>query len=129
MGLFDRLAGSVLAKVGGEQGSMAKIALDLFNQHGGLHGVLDKFKASGLDEQVASWISRGDNLPVSPAQVCSVFGDTALAAMAAKLALSPEVLASLIADNLPKLVDKMTPNGEIPADAGNLLGAMLSLMK
>jgi uncharacterized protein YidB (DUF937 family) len=129
MGLFDRLAGSVLAQVGGEQGNMAKIALDLFNQHGGLNGVLDKFKASGCAEQVASWISSDANLPISAAQVSSVFGNNALAAMATKLDLSPEVLSSLIADKLPKLVDKMTPNGEVPADAGNLLGAMLSLMK
>jgi len=129
MGLFDRLAGSVLAKAGGEQGGMAKVALDLFNQHGGLNGVLDKFNASGYGEQVASWVSNGENLPISAAQVSSVFGSTAMTAMAAKIDLSPEVLSSLIAENLPKLVDKMTPNGEVPADAGNLLGAMLSLMK
>lgn len=129
MGLFDRLAGSVLAKVGGEQGGMAKIALDLFNQHGGLNGVLDKFNASGLGEQVASWVSRGENLPISAAQVSGVFGSTAMAAMAAEVDLSPEVLSNLIAENLPKLVNKMTPNGEVPTDAGNLLGAMLSLMK
>lgn len=129
MGLFDRLAGSVLAKVGGEQGSMAKIALDLFHEHGGLNGVVDKFNASGLDAQVASWVSRANNLPISAAQVTKVFGSAELGAMAAKLDLNPEVLASLIAENLPKLVDKMTPHGEVPKDAGNLLGAMLSLMK
>jgi uncharacterized protein YidB (DUF937 family) len=129
MGLFDRLAGSVLAKVGGEQGSMAKIALDLFSEHGGLNGVLDKFKASGLGEQVASWISTGDNLPISAAQVANALGSNTLAAIAAKFELSPEALSDLIAENLPKLVDKMTPNGEIPADAGKLLGALLSLMR
>lgn len=129
MGLFDRLAGSMLAKAGGEQGGMAKVALDLFNQHGGLNGVLEKLNASGYGAQVASWISNGENLPISAAQVSSIFGSTAIMAMAAKVDTSPEVLSGLIAENLPKLVDKMTPNGEVPTDAGNLLGAMLSLMK
>jgi len=50
MGLFDRLAGPLLAKVGGEQGGMAKVALHLFNQHSGLNGVLDKFNARGYGE-------------------------------------------------------------------------------
>jgi uncharacterized protein YidB (DUF937 family) len=129
LSLFDRLAGSVLAKVGGEQGSMAKIALDLFNEHGGLNGVLDKFKACGLSPQVASWVSLANNQPISASQVTKVFGSAELGAMATKLDLKPEVLASLIAENLPNLVDKMTPNGEVPVDAGNLLGTLLSLMK
>lgn len=129
MGLFDRLAGSMLAKAVGEQGGMAKVALDLFNQHGGLNGVLEKLNASGYGAQVASWISNGENLPISAAQVSSIFGSTAIMAMAAKVDTSPEVLSGLIAENLPKLVDKMTHNGEVPTDAGNLLGAMLSLMK
>ena len=65
MGLLDSVAGMVLGKLGGQQGGMAQVALDMFNQNGGLAGVLDKFKAGGLAEQAASWVGKGENLPVS----------------------------------------------------------------
>ena len=47
--MLDGLVGSVLGKVmGGGQGGMAQVAMEMFNQHGGIGGVLDKFKAGGL---------------------------------------------------------------------------------
>jgi len=72
MGLFDSVAGAVLGKLGGEQGKMAQIAMDLFNQYGGVSGILEKFKENGMAEQVASWVGRGTNLPISAEQVSSV---------------------------------------------------------
>ena len=43
MSLFDSIAGAVLGKVmGGEQGGMAQVAMEMFNQNGGLNGILDK---------------------------------------------------------------------------------------
>lgn len=47
MSLFDSIAGTVLSKLGGEKGGMAQIAMEMFNQNGGLNGVLDKFKQGG----------------------------------------------------------------------------------
>ena len=42
--MLDGLVGSVLGKVmGGGQGGMAQVAMEMFNQHGGIGGVLDKF--------------------------------------------------------------------------------------
>ena len=35
MGLLDSFAGAVLGKFGGDQGGMAQIAMEMFNQHGG----------------------------------------------------------------------------------------------
>ena len=35
MGLFDSIAGSVLGKLGGEQGGMAQVAMEMFNENGG----------------------------------------------------------------------------------------------
>jgi uncharacterized protein YidB (DUF937 family) len=60
MGLLDGVMGSVLGKVmGGGQGGMAQIAMDMFNQHGGVAGLVEKFKAGGLAEQAASWVGTG----------------------------------------------------------------------
>jgi uncharacterized protein YidB (DUF937 family) len=130
MSLFDSVAGAVLGKVmGGNQGSMAQVAMEMFNQNGGLSGILEKFKAAGLAEQAASWVGKGENLPISAEQISSVLGNGAIAEMAAKFGLSPEVLSSQIAQRLPGVVDKMTPNGEVTADSGGLLGTVLGMLK
>lgn len=61
MGLFDSVAGAVLGKVlGGNQGGMAAIAMELFNQNGGIGGIMDKFKAGGLGDAASSWVSLGE---------------------------------------------------------------------
>lgn len=130
MGLLDSVAGAVLGKVlGGGQGGMAQIALDMFNQHGGIGGVLDKFKAGGLGEAAASWVGKGENLPVSADQISSVLGNGAIAEMAAKFGISPEVLSAQLAQHLPGVIDKATPDGEVTADSGNLLTTVLGMFK
>jgi uncharacterized protein YidB (DUF937 family) len=129
MGLFDSLAGAVLGKLGGEQGSMAQMAIEMFNQNGGLSGVLDKVKAGGLAEQAASWVGKGENLPISADQISSVLGSDAIAEMAAKFGITPEVLSSQLAEHLPSVIDKMTPNGEVGANSGSLLGTVLGMLK
>lgn len=129
MGLFDSVAGAVLGKLGGEQGRMAQIAMDLFNQYGGLSGILEKFKENGMAEQAASWVGKGTKLPISAEQISSVLGNSAVAEMAAKFGITPEELSSKIAEHLPSIVDKMTPDGEVPANSGNLLGTLLSMLK
>lgn len=129
MGLFDSIAGAVLGKLGGEQGSTAQIAIDLFNQHGGLSGILEKFKENGLADEAASWVGKGANLPISAEQISSVLGESEIAQMAAKFGITPEVLSSKIAEHLPTVVDKLTPDGEVSADSGNLLGTLLSMLK
>lgn len=129
MGLLDSVAGAVLGKFGGQQGGMAQIALDMFNQHGGIGGVLVKFKENGLAEQAASWVGKGENMPISADQLSSVLGSDAIAGMAAKFGISPETLSAQIAQHLPTVIDKMTPNGAVEADSGNLLSTVLGMLK
>jgi len=128
--LFDSIAGAVLGKViGGQQGGMAQVAMEMFNQNGGLEGVLSKFKDCGLGDLAASWVGKGENMSISADQISSVLGNGQIAEMAAKFGISPEVLSSQIAQHLPGVVDKMTPNGEVTADSGNLLSGVLGMLK
>lgn len=129
MGLFDSVAGAVLGKLGGQQGGMAQIALDMFNQYGGIGGVLDKFKEGGLAEQAASWVGKGENMPISAEQISSVLGSGAIADMAAKFGIDPADLSAKIAEHLPTVIDKMTPDGEVTGDSGNLLSTVLGMLK
>jgi uncharacterized protein YidB (DUF937 family) len=130
MGLFDSVAGAVLGKVmGGEQGGMAQVAMEMFNKNGGLGGILEKFKEGGLAEQAASWVGKGENMPVSADQIASVIGSSALGDMAAKFGISPEMLSGQIAQHLPTVIDKMTPDGEVTNNSGNLLSVVLGMLK
>lgn len=129
MGLFDSIAGAVLGKVGGEQGGMAQVAMEMFNQNGGLNGILDKFKEGGLGEAAASWVGKGENMSISADQISSVLGNGAIAEMAAKFGINPETLSAQIAEHLPTVIDKLTPDGEVPAESGNLLSTMLGMLK
>jgi uncharacterized protein YidB (DUF937 family) len=129
MGFLDGIAGAVLGKLGGEQGSMAQAAIELFDQNGGIDGVLEKFKASGLAEQAASWVGNGENLAISAEQISSVLGNGAIADLAAKLGLSPETLSAQIAQHLPTMIDKLTPNGEVEGNSSNLLSTVLGMLK
>ncbi|HPX88559.1 MAG TPA: YidB family protein [Methylophilaceae bacterium] len=134
MGLFDGVAGAVLGKVlgggqAGDQGGLTAIALELFNQNGGIGGILDKFKAGGLGDAAASWVSLGENLPVSADQVASVFGNSAITDLAAKFGISPDVLTSQIAQHLPEVINKVTPSGTVSEESGNLLTSILGMLK
>jgi hypothetical protein len=51
MGLFDNIAGAVLGKIGGEQGGMAQAAIELFNQNGGIDGLLEKLSLAVLQSR------------------------------------------------------------------------------
>jgi uncharacterized protein YidB (DUF937 family) len=129
MGLFDSIAGNMLGKLGGEKGAIAQVAIDLFNQNGGLAGVLEKFQAAGFSDEVASWVGKGTNLPISAPQVVQVLGSSTIQTAANKLGINADEISAKIAEYLPQVVDRMTPNGEVSKDSGNLLATLLGMLK
>lgn len=129
MGLLDSLAGGVLEKVMGEKGAMAQVAMDMLNQNGGLSGVLEKFKENGLAEQAASWVGKGENLPISADQIASVLGSSQLGEIATKFGIDPNTLSAQIAEHLPTIIDKLTPDGEVTNEPNNLLSVLMGMLK
>lgn len=129
MGLFDSVAGAVLGKIGGDKGMMVQVAMDLFNQYGGLEGVLAKFKSGGLAEQAASWVSKGENLPVTAEQISQLLGSSTMTDIATKLNMNTHEVSSSLAEYIPQIIDRMTPDGEVNARSGNLLATMLGMLK
>ena len=94
----------------------------------GLTNLVNMFNQKGLGEVVSSWISTGKNLPISTEQIQSVLGSSQVQALAAKAGISPEKASSAIAQILPHLVDKSTPNGQIPP-AGGLLDSLSGFLR
>ncbi len=84
-------------------------------EHGGLQGVVDKFRASGMAETVNSWIAAGTkNLPITADQVRAALGNEHVTAIATKLGIDPAHAADKLAAMLPQAIDAATPDGTLP---------------
>lgn len=130
MGLLDSVVGALGAGGNGGQPDLMRVVMGLVEQSGGLPGLLQKLQQGGLAEQAASWVSTGQNLPVSADQIGGALGGDLLGSLAKQAGVGQGDLAGSLAQMLPQLIDKMTPNGQVPAagampDLGGLLGSLL----
>lgn len=98
------------------------------NQPGGLQGLVQCFHDKGLGGLVSSWVGTGPNPAISADQVHEVLGSEQVKALAAKAGINPEMASGAIAQLLPGLVDKLTPNGTVP-DHSNMLEMASSMLK
>src|SRR6516165_905492 len=88
-------------------------------QVGGISGLQQMFQQKGLGSLVSSWIGTGQNLPLSGDQLQNVLHGSALENIATQSGMNLGQVSSLVSQMLPHLVDKLTPNGQVP-DAGAL---------
>lgn len=133
MGLLDGLLGSVMGGMmgGGQQQAanpLLQIALQLLQQNGGLQGVLGKFQQAGYGDQVQSWVGTGQNLPIDAGALSQIFGQGQLGQIAQQLGVSHEEAAGQLAQALPQVVDRMTPNGQIPEGHSDLVNEALAIL-
>ncbi len=133
MGLLDSVIGQVLGSssgaAGAAHGGLAQVIGGLINnpQTGGLAGLIKTFEQSGLGGVAASWVGTGQNLPISAEQVQAVIGSEQVQAIAQRLGLSPQAASGHLAEFLPQVIDKLTPNGTLPE--GGALGGLLDMFK
>jgi uncharacterized protein YidB (DUF937 family) len=129
MGLLDQLVGGVLggqeASTGTSNSGMGNVLMQLLAgqgsqnqgsgyQGGGIAGLVQQFRAAGLGHVAESWVNNGPNQPVSPQQLQTVFGDEQVQNMARQSGMPPSNFLSQLSEHLPRVVDGMTPNGQLP---------------
>ena len=95
---------------------------------GGLGGLLRQFESAGLGDQARSWVSPGQNQPLSPDALGRVFGADGLAAIARQAGLSERDTTTGLAQLLPEIIDRATPQGQVP-DEDQLAGTLQDLMR
>lgn len=83
-------------------------------QVGGIAGLQQMFQQGGLGHIVNSWVGSGQNLPVSADQLQNVLHSGALQQAAQQSGIDPSRLIGMMSTLLPHLVDKLTPNGQVP---------------
>jgi uncharacterized protein YidB (DUF937 family) len=81
---------------------------------GGLEKMLAGFQSKGMGAQADSWVGTGENEPVTGDQVREVIDDDEIAQVAEKLGVSHEQAASALAEVLPHVVDRASPEGQLP---------------
>jgi uncharacterized protein YidB (DUF937 family) len=80
-----------------------------------LDGLLDKLKGAGHGDTVQSWIGHGSNTPIAPQQLASALGPEAIDQLAQETNMPRDQLMSQLSGALPQVVDKLTPDGKLPA--------------
>lgn len=123
MGLAQAVLGN-LSSQGANSNALVNIAIRLVQYYpGGLPALMQQLQASGLAEQAASWVSTGQNQPVSSNQMQQAFGSQIQQA-AQQANIPHNDIASGLATILPNLIDKLTPQGTLPANHGEVNNAL-----
>lgn len=115
MGVLESLAGAL---GGGTQGQVDARAVPVLismvlakTSLGDLQGIVSKLQQGGLDTQVRSWLGDGENQPVTPDQLRSALGGDQVKQLAQHFGVPPDTAMKLLAEFLPGVVDKASPNG------------------
>ncbi|HST11049.1 MAG TPA: YidB family protein [Terriglobales bacterium] len=129
MSLIDDLGSKAAnSMLGDSSNPLATGLLHMINNSpGGLSGMLQSFHDKGLGGLVSSWVGTGQNLPISADQIQHVLGSDQVKGLAAKAGISPDMASNALSQLLPTLVDKLTPNGQVPQHS-SLLETGMSIL-
>jgi uncharacterized protein YidB (DUF937 family) len=120
MGIIGAIGGKAVGGAAGGGGGLGAVLGGLLGAtagSGGLENLLDKFKGAGANEQAQSWVSTGANQPVDPQTVEKALGADTIQKLATEAGTTTEEVSATLATAIPQVVDKMTPNGEVPDSA------------
>jgi uncharacterized protein YidB (DUF937 family) len=92
-------------------GSAAGSALN-----GGLGNLLNDLQNSGQGKVAQSWVGRGANEPIPPEDLGRALGTDTIDALSARTGLAREDLLVGLSQNLPDMVDQLTPEGRLPTE-------------
>jgi uncharacterized protein YidB (DUF937 family) len=89
---------------------------------GGLDVLMKQFQQNGFGEIIKSWIGTGQNQPVSATQLRQALGQETVNDLSQQTGVPHEDLLSQLSKLLPGVIDKLTPNGQLPSRADLLQG-------
>jgi uncharacterized protein YidB (DUF937 family) len=118
MGLFDdfvkHVAEAAQTVTAGRTTELAQSMLDLLQERGGIDGLIERFREVGLGDVIASWVANGPNLPITPEELARVLDPEQLRTLSRQAGIAMSGLTETLATLLPALVDRLTPDGEVP---------------
>lgn len=105
------------------------LAMQWVQRNGGLGGVLQRFQHKGYSQQAASWVSTGPNEALEPQAVNDVVGTDELSRLSQQLGVSQDEVSTGMAQILPEMVNRLTPQGGVPDDGDETLDRGRSMLE
>jgi uncharacterized protein YidB (DUF937 family) len=84
--------------------------------NGGLGDILKQLEQSGHGDVARSWVGTGPNKEISPADLEKALGSEKVNTLAEQAGVSKINLLAGLSDQLPELVDQLTPHGRMPTE-------------
>jgi len=81
---------------------------------GGLNDLLKQLQQSGLHEETNSWVGSGPNKTIAPNDLANALGADQINALMEHTGLSRQELLEGLSQHLPRVVDQLTPEGQVP---------------
>jgi uncharacterized protein YidB (DUF937 family) len=81
---------------------------------GGLGDLLDQFHGAGKGDAAKSWVGTEQNRPISPNDLSQVLTPEQIEFLTQRTGLSREELLSGLSEQLPDVVNRLTPDGRLP---------------
>lgn len=81
---------------------------------GGLNDLINQMAKRGFAETASSWIGSGPNKMIAPGDLAKVLGADQIDAMTQQSGMSRDELLHGLSRHLPEVVDRLTPDGQIP---------------
>src|SRR3974390_2442664 len=106
--LGDLLSGGLGALLGG--GSAGNVL------SGGLNDLIKQLQQSGQSDTANSWVGTGPNKPISPNNLTNALGAEQIDTLTQQTGLSRDELLQGLSEQLPNVVDQLTPNGRLPTE-------------
>ena len=75
---------------------------------------MKQFQQKGLGDTIDSWVNRGKNKDITSRQVSDALGSDVVDQLSRRTGLSRDEVISELANVLPNVVDRMTPDGRLP---------------
>jgi uncharacterized protein YidB (DUF937 family) len=83
---------------------------------GGLNKLIKDLQDSGHGQVAQSWVGRGPNQQIAPNDLASALGSDTIDALSKHTGMGRQQLLSGLSQNLPELVDQLTPEGRLPTE-------------
>jgi uncharacterized protein YidB (DUF937 family) len=68
----------------------------------------------GAPQETQSWVGSGENQQIKPADVASILGPNDLRSISSEAGLPEDEVCAELAELLPTIIDKFTPEGWLP---------------
>jgi uncharacterized protein YidB (DUF937 family) len=116
-GQFSQIAAAALTALLASRRGAAPGPAGQQGPSGGLDGLINQFKQNGLGDVINSWIGTGTNQPISPPQLRQALGQERVNDLSRQTGAAQDDLLSQLSKYLPGVIDKLTPNGQLPNEA------------